>query len=591
MTLRASCFNRTVICKNLTRLWPALVLFGAGMLYLWVLIPIKDVAGEAYNSYYYAYENIIYQAPIMTVAAALCCAGYAFEFLHKTKSGNYFHSLPLDRKGLYLSSLLSGILLFLLPMLFITAVGTVLLFSKDLCKFGVLALHFECMAYILCQFLVFYAIAVLSMILCGRKLHGLLTFLCLNFVVPAVCILLSILVTPCMYGLDEPVLGWGSVCAPFVVWTAEDGFVATYNDSFTATVAQQWELSWTYTGICVFCAGLLLWLSYRIYCHRKVEYAGQGIAIPAFHGPLSYFLTLLTGVLLVIVIGLLFEGEYLVFTNEWILISMILLCCLPCFFLIEMLLKRTKKVFTLRNVGRFGCYAAFLLVFVFCFSIDLFGIVRKVPETEKVESVQIYFAARDYSVEDAENIEAIRSLHQQFIDARDALEEDETFDELFTPRITYTLKNGRTVERYYKMNLKSKNPEVKALSENIRAYFSTTESNLRCIDETMKEAVDAELYIPFLLRTDFSESYVDLTSKQRISLVEAMKSDAQSGDFSLFLCMGDENAITLEIQKTSKDNGISSWTKIYIPKESSTAYALCKEYIQEFREALSKDTD
>jgi hypothetical protein len=312
------------------------------------------------------------------------------------------------------------------------------------------------------------------------------------------------------------------------------------------------------------------------------EHAEQGIAIPSFHGPLSYFLTLVLGCALTMILLLTFHSNVIDISdlNLTVLVTVMLLCSLPCFFLMEMLLKRTKKVFTLRNVGRFGCYVAFILIFVLCFSTDLFGIVRKVPEAEKVESVQISFATRDYSVEDAENIEAIRSLHQQFIDARDALEEEEgSFGEIFIPRITYTLKNGRTVERYYVVNLNSKNPEVKALSENIRAYFSTTESNLRYIDEMMKDMVNVELYIPYHFRTPFSESSKTLTAKQRISLVEAMKSDARAGNFSLFLYSPEGEALELRIGKISKYDDIGYWTHIYIPKESSTAYALVREIL------------
>ena len=581
MTLRASCFNRTVICKNLARLWPALVLFGAGMLYLWVLIPIKDVAGEAYNSYYYAYENIIYQAPIMTVAAALCCAGYAFDFLHKKKSCHYFHSLPLNRKTLFCSAFLSGVLVFLLPLLFSALFGTLLITLRMTRVLFLLRLHWECMAYILCQFLVFYAIAVLSMVLCGRNLHSILTYLCLNFLVPVVCILLSALVAPCTYGIEELVLGDGERFAPILVWFEVEPFTRIY-DSCRVSTSGVWKLPWIYTGICVLCGGLLVWLSYRIFRRAMAEHAEQGIAIPSFHGPLSYFLTLVLGCALTMILLLTFHSNVIDISdlNLTVLVTVMLLCSLPCFFLMEMLLKRTKKVFTLRNVGRFGCYVAFILIFVLCFSTDLFGIVRKVPEAEKVESVQISFSTRDYSVEDAENIEAIRSLHQQFIDARDALEEEEgSFDELFTPRITYTLKNGRTVERYYKMNLNSKNPEVKALSENIRAYFSTTESNLRYIDEMMKDEVHVELYIPYNPRTPFSESSKTLTAKQRISLVEAMKSDARAGNFSLFLYSPEGEALELRIGKISKYDDIGYWTHIYIPKESSTAYALVREIL------------
>ena len=576
MTLRASCFNRTVICKNLTRLWPALVLFGAGMLYLWVLIPIKDVAGEAYNSYYYAYENIIYQAPIMTVAAALCCAGYAFDFLHKKKSCHYFHSLPLNRKTLFCSAFLSGVLVFLLPLLFSALFGTLLITLRMTRVLFLLRLHWECMAYILCQFLVFYAIAVLSMVLCGRNLHSILTYLCLNFLIPVVCTLLSALIAPCMYGIEEPVLGYGDRFAPVLGWFEVEPFTRIYDSSGVLT-SGVWKLPWIYTGLCVLCGGLLVWLSYRIFRRAMAEHAEQGIAIPSFHGPLSYFLTLALGYALTAILLLTFHNDDISDANLTVLVTVMLLCSLPCFFLMEMLLKRTKKVFTLRNVGRFGCYVAFILIFVLCFSTDLFGIVRKVPEAEKVESVQISFATRDYSVEDAENIEAIRSLHQQFIDARDALEEEEgSFGEIFIPRITYTLKNGRTVERNYVINLNSKNPEVKALSENIRAYFSTTESNLRYIDEMMKDVVNVEVCIPYLFRTTFSESSKTLTAKQRISLVEAMKSDARAGNFSLFLYRAEREALELRIWKISKYNGVGYWTLINIPKESSAAYALVR---------------
>ena len=61
---------------------------------------------------------------VLVVLLALCCAVSGFSYLHRSEETDFFHSLPLARRQLFLISYTGGLILFLVPYL-LACIGTI----------------------------------------------------------------------------------------------------------------------------------------------------------------------------------------------------------------------------------------------------------------------------------------------------------------------------------------------------------------------------------------------------------------------------------------------------------------------------------
>ena len=141
-----------------------------------------------------------------------------------------------------------------------------------------------------------------------------------------------------------------------------------------------------------------------------------------------------------------------------------------------------------------------LAVVVLCFFgtvtvtwLDPIGITRYVPENSQVQSVSIspfsvqdgitsvtldkyYYQREALTLTELKDIEAIRTVHQHCIDnpinSKPILSGDgyEIYTDSWTPlTITYKLKNGTAVQRYYKFSANSEAGKI------LKPYFSSAE--------------------------------------------------------------------------------------------------------------------
>ena len=94
-----------------------------------------------------------------------------------------------------------------------------------------------------------------------------------------------------------------------------------------------------------------------------------------------------------------------------------------------------------------------------CIKTDVFGVERRVPQADQVESVN-FNVAYQYSMEseDPEVIDAVIALHRAAASGREGSDRGHYFN------VTYRLKNGTTLERGYQMDI-SEPPVREALTK------------------------------------------------------------------------------------------------------------------------------
>ena len=124
MRSKISYFNPTLFKKNLSRFWPlwgGASLIGAlfPLAFLTILIREGGFLGEPISDPLTItmgyYEVVNWIIPILSLLYAPLCALAAWGWLYNPRSVGMYHSLPITRKGLFVTDFLSGMAMMLIP--------------------------------------------------------------------------------------------------------------------------------------------------------------------------------------------------------------------------------------------------------------------------------------------------------------------------------------------------------------------------------------------------------------------------------------------------------------------------------------------
>ena len=482
MRSKTSCFNGTLFRKNLSRYWPlwGLASFGGALFPLAMLVNLLHSGFDFWTPLEttQAYYNVLsYGVPVISIVYAVLCAMAVWNYLYNARSVGLMHTLPIRREGLFVTNVLSGLVMMAIPY----AVTGVLIVLVSFLYGG------------------FEPVGVLVTILgvAGESIFffGLATFCA--FIVGNVFML------PALYGL----LNFLAVLTDFTVNLLAQGFCFGLNGSYSGTV--EWlslvvylmqqvrpnsiyqeklvqhgvyglypthvltevhlENGWL---IAVYAAAgvVLLALAWLLYRRRRSESAGDVVAVnwmkPVFRYGWAAFSAILGGRLLYALFWESFQnGPY--FTVLPMVLCMIVGGAIG-FYAASMLLAKTLRVF--RSTWK-GMLAVALGCVALCGAMkyDVFGVVRRVPAADSVKQVNIYAAGSNYYLtpgQDDELIEEVRALHQAIINDKDyALTAASAASEAYSSadgeipgayasvRFTYTLNSGLKVERQYDLYL------------------------------------------------------------------------------------------------------------------------------------------
>ena len=172
-----------------------------------------------------------------------------------------------------------------------------------------------------------------------------------------------------------------------------------------------------------------------------MESAGDFIAVKWISPIFLVLYTLCAGAFLAI-FGSIFGGEgYLFFLCLGLVIGV---------FTGKMLLERTTRVFRKKNFLLAGIFVVALLLSLIPVQGDWFGIVSYVPEAEDVEYVEVHsrsISRDDFS--DPEEIALVCQIHNDAIANLEHNNDSPCSGAHYYFYVSYHLKNGRTVTRYY----------------------------------------------------------------------------------------------------------------------------------------------
>lgn len=411
----------------------------------------------------------------MLTIAAVVLAASGFAYLHSKKKTDFYHSLPIRREMLYAVTCLNGFLYMAVAYLGFLTVAAVMIRVKGV-PFDWGSLYLASVEH-LCFFALVYMTAILSMLLTGNLVVGLLGTGVLFSWGPVICMTIS------AYFLEYFTTFYGddSFLLALSEWTSPVGWYVKACMSSQPGRMALWAM---------LAAAVLFLLGMLLYRRRPSEAAGHAMAFPITEPIIRFLIAVPSSLLLGAMFHLVMcEDGWTVFG---LVCGLLLVSCI-----IEIIYHFDfKSLFAHKR--QLLVSAVFVGVVFAVFRFDLFGYDRYLPATEKLASGGIYCDLLDpdatsqyhstveytegwygvtfdampsstladqMQISDDQGLELLHTIAAQGVhdaaQARDRflrgggrsydVEEDDAAFHNVT--IAWHLRNGRTVYRSYRVNV------------------------------------------------------------------------------------------------------------------------------------------
>lgn len=380
-------------------------------------------------------------AKLGIIIMASLAAFMLFRYLHSGKQVDFFHSLPISRGNLFVQLYLTGfmsVIPFYVIMYFAAVVCAVTMSAGLYITAGLI---FKALAVNIVYFLLFYSIAVLSVILSGNTFISACIYALLNVIIPATAVMLSSLyeISFDTY-MSSPVLNYiARTCFPF----------ASYFDISTG-------IRTVILLIVTFIVSVILFaLNKVLFTIRKSERAGSALSFYKMKTPLKCYLVLMCGYgFMFLFMGIAsYSWRYVGIFFGVILAHAVFEALYN--FDIRSLFKNWKTMIALLVVT-FG--------FLTLLKADILGYDKKIPNEANISGVSFsadYPGGNNYGgylstfddLTDAKNISTILKIAKYGVDNLDnelynqtgfVQDENNTYINIY-----YTLKNGSRMSRHY----------------------------------------------------------------------------------------------------------------------------------------------
>lgn len=502
MKSKISLFNWTIFLKNLTLFWP---IWGGYLLFLLVAQPgflqLELMSASAQNDVFTNYadrsgEIISYQLTdmntimdarfliVQTAVMAVLTGMALFHYLCAVKSTNMIHALPVTRGELFGTNVISGFAFIVVPQVisffFLMAVclGNGISQVEYLGMFVLLEIGMS---------VLWYGIAVFCAMLTGQMFAVPVFFLVVNLLFVVLRILAEIVVDYYAYGVRNVnsvfrCTGYDILSPLFFLivkleigtsWGA-DGYIngiRFYNCGYVA--------------LYLLAAAVFFAAAYVLYRKRHLENAGDmvsfGFARPLFRWGVGFF-----SFYIMVLVGM--ELEELIVDRVRILPALVfgMVCSILAFFISQMVLEKSFRVFKIRYLKECGC----MMLFVFCTLFILCGysyrIQEFVPKADQISDASINL---DYEwTVPKEDYDKVCRLHRLLLDygGKNYKWKDVPYRELQGyVTMSYQLKNGKQIYRYYEVPEEFEGQEL--------------------IDYFREQLMDADYFLEHLMGEDYRE--------------------------------------------------------------------------------------
>lgn len=381
MKLKTSFFDSAVLKKALIRFWPTW-----GLYFIGALLLTQSNVGDPYR----LVRNLESGAGLIIINAiyGAVVAFLLFGDLFKARMCNALHALPVRREAWFVSHVIAGILMSLVPTLVVA-----LLLLPFCAQFWFIPLLWA--GQIILQYLFCFGTAVLAIYLTGNTFAAGLVYGIFNFCALLIFWLVDQFYMPLLYGLrtnDQAFMRFSPIVylldnkEPWdirhldICSNAACKLYGSYdyhqNCQYQITFDQE---IWVYFAIMATIGIAFLAASLLLYRKRELECAGDFVAVKPMKTVCTVLMSFAVGILFYAIVG---EGGFI----DYI---MLLLGGIVGFFVCQMLLARTIKVFGKKSWIKLGALVTAVAISLGLTAVDVLGLTRRVPNVDDVVSVTL----------------------------------------------------------------------------------------------------------------------------------------------------------------------------------------------------------
>ena len=432
-------FNKAIYKRALSRFW----IIGAA--YAVVLCFLTLMCGQYFNSEftemseYVSYSilsNLTRREILAAAAAAVVMAVAVYGWMFRKTSAAYISALPVTREALLISSLLAGLTLLILPCIFAMLVSLLLYGGAGS----------PCTPYLLCSAaavvlmnIAFFGLASFCTVFTGNAavLPALYVIALYGFV--GIEVVTRYIAEFLLFGVRGT--GWElAVLSPLYYFF--NNYVGSYSYAIPLTAI--------YAAAGVILAGLAV-IFFR---HRRMEAAGETVAVPALRPLFRWGLAAVgaLGMALLILKTVFNVGSYAAGNDGTparvaILLLAMLFGAAVGWFGADALMRKTLRVFD-RHWKGLGVFCALLCALVIGCELDVFGVERYQPEVDEIgyAAVNGWGEYDETRIMQPENLEALLSLQKDIIANKKAYERQQG-PGIFPLTIEYYGTDGKLLAR------------------------------------------------------------------------------------------------------------------------------------------------
>lgn len=461
-----SYFNGPLFRKTVQRFWP---LWFSYAFVLALALPVK-LAGRlgravseqdaARLAQFVPLEFLsgigLFMAPVMGCAAAMA----VYSHLYSQRSAAAYGMLPIRREGVFVSVTLAG----LLPLIAVDLLAALGCLAAGAAQFeAVLPAAAAMFCGMSLMVLAYFGIAAFCAQLTGSIIILPILFVAVNIGAVVFEGVTASVVGEFVYGYTARDYGL-ELFSPFVGMPLRSQYSPVYQalaGGELRVIGYEYT-GWAYSCCCAAAGALLLWPSGLLYKRRRLETAGDVVAIsilrPVFRCCAATACALLLAFLLSDLV--MPDAAGMGVTGALIFALFMLLGGLIGWLAAEMLVQKSFRVF---RMGRkwFGFAALWLLLtaLLMCGELDVTGYERRVPQADEVVRVELSYAGDSMTLSSRENVEAVLSLHESIIEGKEQYETagGQANGELgyipYNIRFSYELEDGGRMQRRYYVSL------------------------------------------------------------------------------------------------------------------------------------------
>lgn len=599
MRSKTSYFNATLFLKNLSRFWP---LWG-GASFIGALFPLAllsqlarglgpDTPLEITHMYYLTLQAVV---PIVCLLYGLLCALAVWSYLYGARSVGGVHTLPIRREGLFVTNLLSGYAMVLIPFAVTGALCILITAAFGLFEpAGVLVTILG----VLGESFFYFSSATLAAFITGSVFAMPALYLLLHFLEAILDLLLSNFARGFIFGFSTDYTGFLEFLSPTVYLLGNVGADAQYREITNYAgmhirnelVSVRLENLWL-IAVYALAGAVLLAFAFALYRRRQSERAGEVVAAgwmrPFFRYGLAGLAALLGGQL---IYALFWEDAY--FKVAPLAVCMLVAGAIG-YYAASMLLQKTLRVFR-GNWRGLVLVAAGIVVVCGALKLDVFRVADRVPEIGQIRELEFRTEGNTYIFypgEEDELLEQVRALHaaiaadRDYIQAFDwgtptALTEEEASWTRAYSSFLYTTRGGQTVRRSYSMPLtRERLGQSGTYDSLLDGLINSQEMRLKRLHASGDgyKPVGGSVYL-----NTRGESY-GLSDREAAAILEAVTRDAQAGRWGRVDWLessereGEAYAMQLSLEFSRESDQTWDWIEITVRPEMTAAVSCLME--------------